>query len=510
VPAFYQVKVVTNTGTPIATFDADEGDGDTRQKASVESVSWVLNEPGLARIRIPNEHPKADEMQAHREVQVWRDGAMIWWGVALQRSYARGALTWTCPGLLWYYTRLHLGPVMTNYLTNPLFATNLAGWTAVGCVASRVTSPPIRGAGVARLVAASSGDNRLEQTFLINTGSIGVFLTAAGWFWIDPAVAYTAPALDQRGLYIDAPNSLPDSTPRWSPITMNHAAGVKHRLETGTQLAPSLTNEPVTLRLMAPHAAIQWGALSVTAMESVSSLLTGSDIAEMMAAVVVYCETDPHKSSHNIGVSWTPSGVMETVAYQFYNLPNAFQVLKSYATRGLADFSLVLTPATRTFTTHAPRKGTLKAGYGVAVPGSSTTDFTHRLDGAQTTTRPIRRGAGEGSDREIGIAVDTSLTGGLVLEDVRDAPAEFDIDGLDKWAATDLARLANNITIPTFSVPAEAWMGGAGREVEEGDRVPVTVNLGAIQEATTNRRVMQMVLTGAKDEIAVTVNPEPA
>src|SRR4051794_29558414 len=56
-----------------------------------------------------------------REVQVWRDGVCIWWGVIIKRS---ADLEWTtveCYGLEWYLSRLLFGPIQTNYLTNGSF-----------------------------------------------------------------------------------------------------------------------------------------------------------------------------------------------------------------------------------------------------------------------------------------------------------------------------------------------------------------------------------------------------
>ncbi len=125
----------------------------------------------------------------------------------------------------------------------------------------------------------------------------------------------------------------------------------------------------------------------------------------------------------------------------------------------------------------------------------------YRLDGEQTATRIIRRGSGDGPDREIGVAIDTSFLDGLPLDDVGDAPPEMPIDGLDGLAETDLARLADIVALPEFDVPATGWIG----VVEVGDTVPVTIDWGPIQETTT-RRVISIRLDPKRDRVTVGVN----
>lgn len=497
--SFYEVKVVDMDGDVLATFQTG-GDED----ASVQEVTWELNEPGSARFTIPNMHPDAAEAQALvREVQVFRGGELIHWGPLVQREYGAGAVTWTSPGLLWYLTRRFFGPISIQFLTNPNFESDLSGWTAVGpdLTASQETNLRIRGPGTARLVATASGENYLEQTFEVDTGGIGLVIAIAGWYWIDPTVTFQAPAQDEIGLYVSAPDALPDPTPVWEPITMNATVGKPERIETGIQLAADLTDEPVTVRLYAPWGAIQWGATSATVQESVSSEPEGTDVTEMMRRIVDYAQNGTGKSGLNIGTDTDAAGVTETVAYQFFDLGNIFAALQTYPARGLADYDVVFDETTRTFMTYAPTKGTLKAGNALVVPGEQVLSLNHRLDGQQTATKVIRRAPGDGSDRELGVATDTGPLGGLVLEDVGDAPLEVTVDGLDQFAAVDLARLSEVVALPDVTVPAEGWIG----VVFTGDTVPVTIDWGAVQD-TADRRVVRMTLDPKSDTVTVGFN----
>ena len=516
--SFYEVKVVSRAAphTVLATFNADQGDGDTRQKATVTEVSWQLNEPGVARIRIPLFHPAALAIQAlRREVQVWRNGTLIFWGVPVQRDPSGGFVEWTCPGLLWYFTRRYFGPVTTNYLANPLFATNLSGWTKVGFdptlfTATHSTAIRLRGPGTARLVVPSTVDrvdevnNYLEQTFNVpTTTTFGLFLAVVAWYWIDPTVAFAAPALEQRGLYVSSPAAVSES-PAWEPITMNAPPGKRERCEIngGIHLAPNLTNVPVTVRLYCPVGAIHWGAASVTAEESVSSEMAGTDVTEMLRLIVNYAQSGAGKSPLHMLTSTPAAGVKEIIAYQFKDLGNVFDAMRTYPQRGLADFDIAFhptNPTSRTFTTYAPRKGAFRSGHGLVIPGSSVIRLaSHSLDGQQTATRVIRRGAGEGSDREYGQAVDASPLDGLILEDIGDAPPEVGIDDLDRYATTDLARLKQVVSLPEVQVPAEGWLG----VVRTGDTVPATINWGDVQE-TANQRVTSLRLDPQTDTLLV-------
>lgn len=497
--AFYEAKVVSNTGTVLQTFDASG-----RQIASVEDVGWELNEPGAFGVRLPLfDAATRSVIPLQREIQVWRNGSLLHWGLPVQVDVQGHSVLFTCPGVPWPMTQRVFGPITVNYLTNGLFTSNLSSWTAVGCTATWSNAIRIRGPGTARLVSATSGDNYIEQSFTVTTGALGLFLSVAAWYYIDPTVTPFSPAYLERGLYVQSPQAVHGVAPRWEPLTMNADKGKPQRavIKDGISLPPSTTCTVVT-RLYSPRGAIHWGAAHENAEESVSADPGGSDVTEMMRRIVDYAQNGAGKSSLNIAVpAVIPAGVSEFTAWQYKDLGNIWEALQSYSRRGLADFDFVLTPTTRTFQTYSPRKGSLKSGYGIVVPGSAVISTGYRLDGAQTATQNIVRGTGEGSDREIGVASDTSHTGGLTLDHVEDAPPEMSIDGLDGMAATNLARLSRAVDQIDVQVRASSWLGN----VVVGDTVPVTIDWGWVQVVAGTLRVSKMVLDPKTDLIRPTL-----
>lgn len=498
--SFYEVKVVNRSGTVLATFDANVG-GDARQKVTVNRVVWALNEPGSATISISVFHPAAVEIEGlKREVQIWRNGSLIFWGVPVQYEISGGVITWTCPGLLYYFTRLFFGPITGNYLTNGRFASNLTGWTAAGCTATHSTAVRLRGPGTARLEAGSSGDNFLWQSFNVDTGTdpagAGLGIVVAALFY--PA-SKTSWAFEERGLYVQAGNTIHGADGVWEPITMNHPVGAVQRAEVATTLLNGFGVQTVTVRLYAPVGAIHWGAVTATSPESLgNSPGAPGDLAVVLQQIIAYAQNTTTKSNLNIGYSIPNTGVVEHVAYQFTETPEIFAALQTYPARGICDFDIVCTSTTRTFTTYAPKKGTLKSANALTVPGPGVHQLSHRMDGNQTATSVVRRGEGSGSDREFGLAVDASGLDGLILQSIGDAPPEIGIDGLDSYAATDLAKLKGLVTMPGAKVAAEGWVG----VVSPGDTVPFTIDWGVVQE-TVDRRVVGLSLDCPADTLDV-------
>lgn len=500
--SLYTVKVVDMFGAILATFATGSGT-DPRQTITVKEVTWALNEPGSASITVPLEHPEAGAFfvpgSAPREVQVFRNGSLIFWGVLVQRALNDGYVTWTAPGLLWYFTRRYFGPINLNFLSlqNGFFTTDLSSWTAVGAVATWSNALRLRGPGTAKLVAAASGDNYLKQVFNVSTSpTFGLGIALAGLFYPE---GVTEGALDEIGIWVQCPGAAHGTDPIWEPITMNQAGKGIQRVETYIVIQKNLTNTPVEVRLYAPKGTIYWGGVTATAPESIGSTDNlPDDPAAVVGRIINYAQTGSGKSTLNMTSSTPATSSKELVSYQFSELPNIFTSLQTYPARGLLDFEVVITTTTRVFTTYAPRRGTLKSGNAVTVPGNGVIKLGHLLDGQQTATQVVRRGEGSGPDRELGVVTDASGLGGLILQDIGDAPPEATVDSLDSYAAADHARLKNPLALPQVTVAAEGWIGS----VAPGDTVPAAINWGAVQDSAT-KRVVSMTLDAVTDEVDV-------
>src|SRR5690242_311101 len=96
--AEYQLLTTTMAGVPYAEI----------ANAKIESITWELNGWGELTFTLPVTDAQASELapsyQTRREVQVWRNGVLIWWGVYVAGSADRDVVTFTAYGLLWYFT----------------------------------------------------------------------------------------------------------------------------------------------------------------------------------------------------------------------------------------------------------------------------------------------------------------------------------------------------------------------------------------------------------------------
>lgn len=490
------VRIAERDGSFVASF-TDQG----RCMANVSDVTWILNQPGTARVTVPLHHPTTTELHmVGREIQIWRDDQIVWWGVPLSGRVQGATLMVECVGLLWYFARSLFGPITVQLLANPNFEADLTGWTAMGPTAThQADTVRLLGPGTAQLVETTGGeDSYLAQGFTVNTGEIGLYIEVRALVWIDPAVEFE-PAFEERGIAVLAANSAQGFA--WEPLNNWTPKGVPQVMTTGINLLPDLTDEPVEVRLYSPKGLVRWGACVATVMESVSSEPSGTDATEMMRRVASYAVG---KADLEIATpAQDPAGVGEITAYQFMDLGQVLQALSTYPDRGLADFDVTFDETSKTFETWAPQRGSDLSGDVVfTVPGDgSVIEFGWQADGGQVATQVVRRFPGSGPSRPLGVATDTSGFDGLLLADVGDLPPEITVDGADQYAAQILARRKELVTIPDFTVPAGEVFG----EFWLGDTVGVNVDLGAVVESEP-RRVVRLGWDPVTDTVAVGVS----
>lgn len=494
--AYDLVVIPLGGGAPLAGFSDDHA-GDERMAATVDRVSWVLNQPGSMSFTAPLDHPATAAAQLLRtEVELYRDGLLIWRGIPLQRDRTGSAAAFTCAGLLWPFTRWHVGPDVDDLVDGLLRfeRTGLQGWTPEGLIEAQGVSDVVReGHQAARLRAPGANeDGFIATTFVVaDTGSDGEYIEAAADYFIDPG-AWEGPAFDERGLYLESPDSLPDGFPSWEPITHSSPRGQWVRATTGIHLPPNRLNHPVFLRCYAVQGRIWWDNGVVRRQRSVSAdQAVGTDAAAMFRRLVDYALTE--KTDLGLSLDTPPAGVRIRDVYQFHELANVFTLMESYPARGLLDFAV----EGRTLVTFAPRRGIYRSDRPLTVSTESTAlNYEHRADGAATTTRVIRTGQGADTTRDIFTATDTSRTGGLVLEDVATVPSEFTPADAEAMAATELHANRDVVTVPSLQVPAAGWLG----VLIEGDTTDVTIDHGAIVESS-QRRVVGVHLDPRTDTV---------
>lgn len=82
------------------------------ENADLKPMSWSVNDKGNFSFVVPSADPKIAELQVpEREVQVWRGGKMIWWGVIVRARSDEATVEFQCQTLEWYFDRRVMGPV---------------------------------------------------------------------------------------------------------------------------------------------------------------------------------------------------------------------------------------------------------------------------------------------------------------------------------------------------------------------------------------------------------------
>lgn len=498
---FVQVKAVENDGTVLLALD----------RADPKVCSWVLNKPGRGVFAIHPLDAQAEELRTHTlagcEIQFWRDDECIWWGVPRSASLNKSELVYECAGLRDYFNELHFGPIETNYVDNGGFEDDLTDWDDPDTIASVSTTVRYEGAKAALLEASAPGaDEYIEQTQNFTSGVDGLAIFVSARFFWDSS-AGTTPPFEERGLvlYWDT-GAIKGTDIRWDPITANTSKDQWVKLGTHINIGASLTNEPVTVRLMATEGCY-WDDVVWTVEESVSTALDGqTDVSTFIASLLAYLEA---KAPHlNLALTNPSTGVKLIRAVQFYECLLAKDVFEDFSRMGACDISIEIDTAgtTRTLTVHPGTKGSLKSSFPLAVDvddeEGSSLSFDWTSDFVESRNYGIGMGEGQGATRDFAVASDLTALGGVRREFTVTAPPGTSKAALQALVETEVARRKRLVEIPANRVKAEGWLG----QVVEGDTVPVVFNYGWAQ-LSANHRIIAQELDFKSDTILPVLNP---
>lgn len=510
----YTVKVLNRTTHAVIA---------TLTNANADVIDMVLNDVWQAEFHMHPLDPQAAELApsvlVEREVQIWRDGRCLFWGVPIQGRASMGRVTFSCVGLLWYYARRYFGPVQNNYLLNPDFESGLTSWTGVNTTVTVSTAWRALGSQSVKLVQASAEqDGYLYQRVQVTTTTQEVFYAVKALCHVS-GDGWVGPAFGERGLYveqqstpggaaIDAAADPPTAySPKWEPINestqKDHSRPV--RLEVGI-FVPAGVTRTLEIRLYSPGGTIHWDATALVVEESVGSQVTGDPAHTIVERIHNYSQDAAQgKSDEDILLDKAAGDTTTLVRiYQFFDNANVLEAMREFPAMGVLDYEIEWPPYTaaeRKLMIYPATKGTHKAGSPITLGSNVVEDFTYDVDGSAISTSARVLGQGEGADREIGIATDTSDLDGLVLESVASAPLESPIDSLQRLADEDLADSKAPVRVPEFTMPVEYVIPG----MSLGDTVPVTADYGWVQE-TGNRRIVRIRIDCAADKASVGVN----
>ena len=445
-------------------------------KAQITQVVDDLDAEGAIEFALPVDDAKAANLPPMREVQVWKGDSLLKWGPVFRPQANSRSLQFTGAGLEWYFLRRHFGKAdRTNYIDNGDFEAGMAHWRPAFAYYSNAQAPPansivsfptMTGRRALQLTgAADDHDTFADQGFpWVVDESLspeGDRFTVVGYVYVS---SYLGPAIEYRGLMLERFST---TEPHPDPVlaALGYKASMEHvfaRIDEDTptgqwvKLEASLTTPPkagepegVRVTLYPPHGTATFDRISLVLDEA--TRFYGIDQAQIAEGIVEHLQDpDYDKTDLLIGTNCQPTGVLRDRIYLHAEHENGKGALDDLTQMddGI-DYSVEITPTTRTFTTHYPRKGVDHLGL-VLEYGRNVEDFNWAFDGAVASNQVISLGSGDGSAREEGVATDLTALEGVSLEEVYVATEGADISSLDNRAAARLEVIKNPIILELF------------------------------------------------------------
>lgn len=504
----YEVKVVNQAGVSYGTLD----------DARVSNVSWELNAPGAASITLATADPDAALMVPGREIQIYYQGGAvpIWWGPIVRPQAGLHETTWQCVGLLWYFDHRYMGRAdRVNQLVNGDFEASETGWSFTGVTHSVNTNMTyvVEGTKSEKLTGgAADHATYMSQTWTHPAGGYptGDYITGSVWLWIS-AADYLGPAVEDFGLVLRRKNAAGEVLDaQWESARINDDTARDEWVPLEVGIASVVEGDTIDFLLFPPHGVAYFDLATLTFMESLSFGYPppAEDVATIVAEIVQYAQDNlagfTHgKSDLNIGTAGAATGTTRQIAYQFAEHRNILDAILEYVRQGIIDIDIVLTATTRTFTTYAPKKGSL---YGTTLQlDVNMADFTYSIDLEQAASSVVLLGPGDGPDRPEGGAIDTSFVGGaFTSEIVEQAPDNTTVGQLDLRAEERLKVAARPDILEVTTLPGAGVIGA----LKVGDTVPVVIATGWININDTYR-VVRIEADLLKDQATLTLNALP-
>jgi len=535
----YRVVLVSRGGAPIAEL--------VGAAARVDHITWELNAPGEAVYRMSVLDPQAATAKTlllQSEVQIWRNGVLVFWGVPVACRADTASIEFIAYGLLYHFARRYFGPVYSNampqLLANPSFEAIpvLSGWTASSPAQGIQYGSPTVAASTTRHYTGNqciklTGGGDATKAYYIQQGSLALptparseylTLTLSAWAWIE---GMSIPPIEDRGVEIQYNSPVPP-TGQWSLINANLPQSRWIRLETQLVL-PTTATGTVSIGLFCPTTgSIYYDAVRYT-YEQKTGALEGEDWVDAYLRRVFDYGAGNSSGGSGTNTAWWGAPVLKSsLGMTFYpsltpagnlaannpwdheNRGNIYEAMLEVVKRDKADFEITWNAAgtSRGLTPYVPRKGSIKRALALEL-GRNITTFTYDVDGRQAANDVTVVGRASGNTKEVGQAGGPSPTtlGGVQYELVTAPAQEVDGQGLIDAAVTAERQLRAPVIVPTLTVRAAGLLDTSqpGGPLSVGDVVPVRMNYGAIQENDL-RRVVKMTLHPAEETIDVVLN----
>lgn len=505
---------------PLFTLERRDLDGTgTVQLASAqpEEITWTLNQP--TEMTFSFAKPSYDEADIPLlgdattvyEYLAYYDDNLLAKGLMIEpdASGDLGAVTCHCADRLWVMNRRNIDAPRDNLLSNPEFESSFTDWTKVGSFTSSVvTTRKVLGTHAAKFEDINTNaDDFYYQQFTPPPNAVGTLLTVSAWRFAELVTGTSA--LGSRGLFVQVSESGVVKDYNYFPIdAADPYIGVWHE-DTCTIWIPPNKTWTVEVRLYAVCGTIYWDAASLVAMDSVGSTsVTGSasaeaDIASIASVLVQHVQSAANgKSDLHVGRNCPANGVKLFRQYQYVDHVSFASAVSEFTGRDDGfDISVEITPTTSTFTCHTPKKGTDRHVAVTLTFGDNVANYRYSRPGGSTITRETIMGEGSGPNRAEGEYADASQIGGLILQEVRQAPPESVLNSLLP-IATDRVKKRRKPLVLELALTPDA---GLINTLEVGDLVTCVVPDGYVQVSGTHR-IVQMKLTCKTRVLTVFVN----
>lgn len=418
----------------------------------------------------------------NREVQVYRNGHMLFWGKPVTRRANSKDRRWTitCKDPLWYFTKRNVGRAnRVNYLTNGSFEGGGTAWFDDGAVTFSVITgaDAYVGTKYARLVG-SGQDGHIFNRWPMRSGPLGLAVFLTVWRKVE---VFTSPAGFNLGVVFEREGATGPGAQATSPITAQTPRGVYERVHLVVNMPPNVT-EHLRASFFVGVGENHYDAATATVEESCQFLYPGAfDQALIISQMVRYAQGTgplgvlaPEKSDLHVGVFAPPTGIKKRRLYmladhaKMYTGGQGNGVLDEFLTADDGvDCRIESTPTTKTLRTYYPRFAPQRLDLPLvwrvfpSEPGRDASvgivgwDYGDSLEPSANQVC-ILGGWGTSDDafasREEGGYSNPSSLGGLTLELVDTAPDGAPIGALQSTANGKGAQLENPITTPTFTV----------------------------------------------------------
>lgn len=534
--ADYQVLTTTMAGVPYAEI----------ANAAIESITWELNGWGELVFSLPVTDAQAfaelqPAYQTKREVQVWRNGRLIWWGVYVAGSADESTVTFTCFGILWYFSRRYFGPSYTNSMPTILINGGMesspvtTGWSkTAGATVTGAAGPKYTGNQSMKVVTADAAgvDNHVFQFFAIPTPLRIKPLrwTLRGWLYIESVTTHHP---SNFSMVVGVPGSSAEPASR-----LKEDAPLRQWLfvENEFTLAPGVSGDLAAVLYVPAAGTVYWDDV-VVSHDRRTGVIAGEDWSDdYLRRIVNYASGNTgggsegpggtahdqkswwgapiNKSSLNItfaGTGGAAAGAPLVDTYwDHYDEANMYEAIAEVAARDILDYEITWPSngrGARSFTTYVPSKGSTKPGLAIEA-GKNLVSYRYDVDGRKRASDVRVSGRGSGTLRE------AAQTGGPIvvsfnepqLEDIVQPAFEISGQALRSRADAEWNRRKDPVRVPTLTVAAKDFLDtAAGGPLTVGDSVPVRIDNGWVQEAST-RRVVKMTLRPETETLDLVVN----